>query len=243
MTDDVEKKEASADQEESFAELFEAFGSDISHDVHQGDKIQGKVIAIGTNSVYVSTGSKSDGVVDKAELLDENGELPIAEGDTLELYVVSMTESEIILSKALSGAGTLDALEEASFTKTPVEGKVTETIKGGFSVDVMGQRAFCPVSQIDIRYVDTPEDYVGQQLTFIITRFSESGRNIVISRRDLLNREIKASREEFLKDLKEGDTCQGRVVKLMPYGAFIELSPGVEGMAHISELSWSRVEG
>jgi len=242
MTDDVEKKEASGNKEESFAELFEAFGDDISHDVQQGDKIQGKVIAIGTNSVYVSTGSKSDGVVDKKELLDENGDLTITVGDTLELYVVSMTESEIILSKALSGAGTLDLLEEASFNKTPVEGKVTETIKGGFSVDIMGKRAFCPVSQIDIKYVETPEDYVGQQLAFIITRFSESGRNIVISRRDLLNREIKASREEFLKNLKQGDTCQGRVVKLMPYGAFIELSPGVEGMAHISELSWSRVD-
>ena len=242
MTDDVEKKEVSGDKEESFAELFEAFGSDISHDVQQGDKIQGKIIAIGKNSVYVSTGSKSDGVVEKAELLDENGELPVAVGDTLELFVVSMNESEIILSKALSGAGTSELLEEAAFNKTPVEGKVTETIKGGFSVDVMGKRAFCPVSQIDTKYVETPEDYVGQQLTFIITRFSESGRNIVVSRRDLLNQEIKASRDAFLKEIKDGDTCQGRVVKLMPYGAFIELAPGVEGMAHISELSWSRVD-
>ncbi len=242
MTDDVEKKEESENKEQSFAELFEAFGSDISHDVQQGDKIQGKIIAIGKTSVYVSTGSKSDGVVEKAELLDENGELPFAVGDTLELYVVSMNESEIILSKALSGAGSSELLEEAAFNKTPVEGKVTETIKGGFSVDVMGKRAFCPVSQIDVKYVETPEEYVGQQLTFIITRFSESGRNIVVSRRDLLNQEIKASREAFLKGIKDGDTCQGRVVKLMPYGAFIELAPGVEGMAHISELSWSRVD-
>ena len=242
MTDDIEKKETPETAEESFAELFESYDSEISHDIRQGDKIQGTIIAIGETSVYVSTGSKSDGVVDKAELLDENGNLTVAKGDTITLYVVSMTESEVILSKALSGAGTTDLLEEAAFNKTPVEGKVTATIKGGFNVDIMGKRAFCPVSQMDVKYVEDLESYVGEHLAFIITRFSEGGRNIVVSRRELLNREIKASREAFLEEINEGDTCQGQVVKLMPYGAFIELAPGVEGMAHISELSWSRVE-
>lgn len=228
--------------EESFADLLDSYDADDSQDIRQGDKITGTIISIGKSNVYVSTGSKSDGVVDRAELLDENGQLPYKVGDKLSLYVVSLNESETILSKALSGAGYAFMLEEASLNHTPVEGKVSGIIKGGFSVEIMGKRAFCPVSQMDLRYVENQEEYLGKTLSFLITRFAEGGKNIVVSRRDLLNREIEESRESYLKTIAEGDTVQGKVSKLMPYGAFIELAPGVEGMAHISELSWSRVE-
>ncbi|MBF0233271.1 MAG: 30S ribosomal protein S1 [Desulfamplus sp.] len=228
--------------EENFADLLDSYDAEESHDIRQGDKINGTIISIGKNSVYISTGSKSDGVVEKAELLDENGVLPYTVGDKLSLYVVSRNESEIILSRALSGAGYAFMLEDASLNHTPVEGKVSGIIKGGFSIEIMGKRAFCPVSQMDIRYVENQEDYLGKTLSFLITRFAEGGKNIVVSRRDLLNREIQESREIYLKTIAEGDIVQGKVSKIMPYGAFIELSPGVEGMAHISELSWSRVE-
>ncbi|MCP4294086.1 MAG: S1 RNA-binding domain-containing protein, partial [Proteobacteria bacterium] len=140
------------------------------------------------------------------------------------------------------GAGKANMLKEASHSRTPVEGKVTEAIKGGFSIDIMGKRAFCPVSQIDVRYVEVPEEYVGQSYHFIVTRFEEGGRNIVVSRRDLLNEEMKEKQEAFFKTVNEGDVVQGTITKLMSYGAFIELVPGVEGMAHISELAWSRIE-
>ncbi|MBF0203161.1 MAG: 30S ribosomal protein S1 [Desulfamplus sp.] len=230
------------ESEENFADLLDSYDAEESHDIRQGDKINGTIIAIGKSSVYVSTGSKSDGVVDKVELMDENGHLPYNVGDKLSLYVVSLNESEVILSKALSGAGYAFMLEEASLNLTPVEGKVSGIIKGGFSVDIMGKRAFCPVSQMDARYVENQEEYLGKTLSFLITRFSEGGKNIVVSRRDLLNREIQESREIYLKTISEDDIVQGKVIKLMPYGAFIELAPGVEGMAHISELSWSRVE-
>lgn len=238
--DDLEDEDLQ--NEENFADLLDSYDAQESHDIRQGDKIDGTIISIGKNSVYVSTGSKSDGVVDKAELLDENGQLPYKEGDKLSLYVISLNESEIILSKAISGSGYAFMLEEASLNHTPVEGKVSGIIKGGFSVDVMGKRAFCPVSQMDVRYVENQEEYLGKTLSFLITRFSEGGKNIVVSRRDLLNREMEESRESYLKTISEGDIVQGKVSKLMPYGAFIELAPGVEGMAHISELSWSRVE-
>ncbi|SLM33211.1 RpsA1 [Desulfamplus magnetovallimortis] len=232
------------EQEESFEALLNSYDAEISHDIRQGDKIDGTIISIGKNSVYVSTGTKSDGVVDKAELLDENGEFPYNEGDTLSLYVVSSNESEVILSRALSGAGSVAMLEEASMNKTPVEGKVAGIVKGGFSVAVMGKRAFCPVSQIDTRYVEEneQESYIGKTFSFLVTRYSEGGKNIVLSRRSLLQREIKESRETYLKTISEGDIVQGKVVKLMPYGAFVELAPGVEGMIHISELSWARVD-
>jgi len=229
-------------EEESFAEMFASYDAEINHDIRQGDKIEGKIISIGQSSVYISTGSKSDGVVDKAELLDKDGELPYNVGDMITLYVVSMTESEITLSKSMSGDGTSAMLEEAAFNHTPVEGKVTGTIKGGFSVNVMGKRAFCPVSQMDVKYVEDTEEYINNTFNFMITRFEEDGRNIVISRRDLLNLENKEKQDEFFKEVKEGDILTGSVIKLMPYGAFIEIAPGVEGMAHISELSWSRVD-
>ncbi len=235
--------EDSEDSEEmSFEALFNSYDAKIGQELKQGDMVEGKVIAIGKSSVYIDTGTKSDGVVDKMELLDENGELPFQINDTLKLYVVSLNESEVILSKAISGAGKVTMLEDASRNQTPVEGKVTEVIKGGFSVDILGKRAFCPVSQMDVRYVENPEDYLGQTHHFLISRFEEKGRNIVVSRRDLLNEQIKEEQKTFLAKVAEGDIVQGCVTKLMPFGAFIEVAPGVEGMAHISELSWSRVE-
>ncbi len=228
--------------EMSFEELFNSYDAKVGQELKQGDVVEGKIISIGRASVYIDTGTKSDGVVDKIELLDENGEFPFQVNDQLKLYVVSLSESEVILSKAISGAGKAAMLEDASRNLTPVEGKVTEVIKGGFSVDILGKRAFCPVSQMDVRYVETPEDYLGQTHHFLISRFEEKGRNIVVSRRDLLNEQIKEEQEAFLAKVSEGDIVQGSVTKLMPFGAFIEIAPGVEGMAHISELSWSRVE-
>ncbi|RLB89085.1 MAG: 30S ribosomal protein S1 [Deltaproteobacteria bacterium] len=235
--------EDSEDSEEmSFEELFNSYDAKIGQELKQGDMVEGKIISIGKSSVYIDTGTKSDGVVDKIELLDENGELPFQANDILKLYVVSLSESEVILSKAISGAGKVTMLEDASRNKTPVEGKVTGVIKGGFDVDILGKRAFCPVSQMDVRYVENPEDYLDQTHHFLISRFEEKGRNIVVSRRELLNEQIKEEQKAFLAKVTEGDIVQGCVSKLMPFGAFIEVAPGVEGMAHISELSWSRVE-
>jgi small subunit ribosomal protein S1 len=228
--------------EMSFEELFESYGETLGRELGPGDMVEGKIISIGRTHVYIDTGTKSDGVVEKQELLDENGDLPFQEGDVVTLYVVSLSESEIILSKAISGAGKAALLEDAVQNRTPVEGKVTGVIKGGFTVDILGKRAFCPVSQMDVNYVETPEDFVGQTLRFLVTRFEENGRNIVISRRNLLQEERKAAQQAFFADVSVGDTLQGKVTRLMSFGAFIELTPGVEGMAHISELSWSRVD-
>lgn len=242
MTEKFKGNDPEDMDEMSFEELFNSYDTKIGQELKQGDMVEGKIISIGKSSVYIDTGTKSDGVVDKIELLDENGELPFQVNDIIKLYVVSLSESEVILSRAISGAGKVTMLEDASRNQTPVEGKVTSVIKGGFDVDILGKRAFCPVSQMDVRYVENPEDYVGQTHHFLISRFEEGGRNIVVSRRDLLNEQIKEEQKAFLAKVSEGDVVQGCVTKLMPFGAFIEVAPGVEGMAHISELSWSRVE-
>ncbi len=239
----VDPKDDVEDQNElSFAELFESYDAGMGKELNQGDMVDGRIISIGAANVYIDTGTKSDGVVDKAELLDENGELSCKVGDRLKLYVVSLNESEIILSKALSGAGKATMLLDASQNRTPVEGKVTGVIKGGFTVDILGKRAFCPVSQMDVKYVENQEEYIGQTHRFLISRYEENGKNIVVSRRDLQNEEIQERLAVFLDTVKEGDTVEGLVTRIMSYGAFVELIPGVEGMVHVSELSWSRIE-
>ena len=232
--------ENSEEKEQSFAAMLEAYSPGADSDMGVGDKISGKIVSIGRDSVFVDTGTKIDGVVDKAELLDENGEIALTEGDILELYIVSLSDEEIKLSKALSGIGGLNMLKEAYEKAAPVEGKISETCKGGVRVDILQRKAFCPVSQIDINYVEDASDFVGQSFNFLITTFEENGRNIVLSRRALLAREQEKSRKEFYQTLSVNTTMDGTVTRIMPYGAFVQLSSGVEGMVHISEMSWSR---
>lgn len=227
---------------QSFAELFESYSSGMKDDLQIGERIKGKIISIGNDSVFMDTGTKIDGTVDRIELLDGDGNMPYIEGDEIELYVVAIDDHEVRLSKAISGIGGLELLKNAFENAIPVEGKISATCKGGFHVEMLQRRAFCPISQIDVNYTETPEDYVGQTCQFLITQFGEGGRNIIVSRRKLLATAIEKEKEVFFSTLKAGDIFKGRVTRIMPYGAFVELIPGVEGMVHISELSWSRAE-
>jgi small subunit ribosomal protein S1 len=229
-------------EEESFAELLDAYDKGMDENLQVGDKVKGTIISIGNDTVFIDTGTKVDAVVDKKELLDENGNLSYQEGDTIELYAVVVNEQEIRLSHALSGVGGLEMLRDAYENNIPIEGKVSGTCKGGFHVQILQRRAFCPVSQMDSSYVETPDDYVGQTLDFLITQFENNGKNIVVSRRLLLEAEIAENRTQFFADLTVGQEMEGTVVRLMPYGVFVELLPGIEGMVHISELSWSHLD-
>ncbi len=235
-------EESNEDQEESFAELFESYSAGMNDDIRVGDKIHGKIISITDKAVFVDTGTKTDGIVELDELRDDSGQLPFAIGDELDLFVVEVNESEIRLSKAIAGVGGLNMLREAFANAIPVEGKVIQTTKGGFQVEILKRRAFCPISQIDTQYVENGDSYVGQTYRFRITKLAEGGRNIVVSRRDLLEAELQKVRQAFMQELAVDQVYTGRVTRLMPYGVFVELVPGVEGMVHISELSWSRLE-
>ncbi len=227
---------------EDFAELFASYESQRKTALKAGDKISGTVISIGQKAAFVDCGASVDGIVDREELLNDAGELTVAEGDTLELYVVGVTDDSVRLSKAMTGVGGLNMLQDAFNSGVPVEGKVREQIKGGFHVEVLKHRAFCPVSQIDARYVANPEDYVGQTLQFRITKVSENGRNIVVSRRALLEEEQKQASADFFETVASGDIVEGTVTRLAAFGAFVELVPGVEGLVHISEISWARIQ-
>ena len=237
-----EEKEKNSGKEEGFAELFESYSVGSGKDIEVGTKVKGEIISIGRESVFIDIGAKSDGVAEKAELVDEKGEMPLEVGDTLELYVVSCKDNEIRLSKAISRAGGPSLLQDAFEKGIPVEGKVKGPCKGGFNVELMHRRAFCPLGQIDVQFVENPEAYVGNTYQFVITQFDEDEKNLVVSRRELLNRELESERERFIQGITVDAELKGRVTRIVPYGAFVELFPGIEGMVHISELSWSRLE-
>lgn len=227
--------------EENFEEMLNSYDPSSAETLRRGDKVKARIISITSDTIFVDIGSKIDGAVAKSEFLDKDGELTCKTGDMVDLYVTSSGESEIILSKAVSSGGS-EMIREAYNSRIPIEGKVASECKGGFNVEIMKKRAFCPISQIDVRHVENAAEYVGQTLTFIITRFEEGGRNIVVSRRELLNKELESSKKEFVSNLKPGNIYKGRIQKIIPVGAIVELFPGLTGMVHISELSWSRTE-
>jgi small subunit ribosomal protein S1 len=230
------------DAEPSFADLLESYSSKITRHIEVGNKISGRIISIGKESVFIDTGTQMDGVVNRSDLLDAKGELPYIVGDIVELYVVSVKEDDIQLSKAISGSGENTVLFEAYRNAIPVNGKVIETIKGGFHVDIHHTRAFCPVSQMDVSYIENPESFVGLSFDFAILQYEERGRNIVVSRRELLKQDMENKKRQFLETLSVGSVCTGKVARLMPYGAFVELIPGLTGLVPISEISWSHIE-
>lgn len=246
MVDDLDEEmfdqQTQDEESENFAELLESYGDSSGRSLKVGDHISGRIISIGREAAFVDTGSKRDGFIDRNELLNEDGDVGVKVGDLVNLYVVRVTPDEIHLSKSFSGPGDPGILRDAFRNEVPVEGKVKAPCKGGFHVEVMKVRAFCPISQMDMRYIEDPSSYVGNEYPFLITRFEENGRNIVVSRREILERETEEARAEFLKNLRNDSEVEGTVTKIMPYGVFMELIPGMEGMIHISELSWSRIE-
>jgi small subunit ribosomal protein S1 len=207
-----------------------------------GDRVGGRVIAIGPDTIYLDTGTKIDAVAEKAEFIDADGNLPFSVGDRMDLFVVGRKEGEIRLSRALSGVGGQALLQEAQRAGLPVEGRVSATCKGGFHVELLQRKAFCPISQIDLQPVENPEEYVGRSFSFLVTQIDPAGRNVVVSRRRLLQREAEVALQRFLESARPGDLLEGRVTRLQPFGAFVEIAPGIEGLIHVSELGWSRVD-
>ena len=229
------------DQEQSFARMLAESEMDTGPELEPGDRVRGKVISIGKDHVYIDTGTKIDGVADKEELLDKEGNFTLEEGDTVELFVVSRKQGEIRLASSFGAYGGVQQLMQAMEQEIPVQGRVKETCKGGFRVQVMGNHlAFCPMSQMDNRMVDDAQSLVGEALPFLISRVEANGRNIVVSRRALQDKEQAESLHEFTRKYQPGDFFQGKVTRIEPYGVFVEVAPGLEGLVHISEMSWSR---
>ena len=230
------------DEKTSFAELFEASSETAGHKIYPGDKVSGRVAKISRDTLFVDLGGKSEGITDLQEFLDKNGNLTVKEGDWVEMRVSSIRDG-IHLSKGirLQGAGALEILREAQQDLIPVEGRVSEVVKGGFEIDLSGLRAFCPISQIDLRFCEKPEDHIGARYPFRIMEIKEKGKNVVVSRRVLLEEEQEKRSKETLERLKPDLVCEGKITKLADFGAFVDIG-GIEGMVHISEISHTRIK-
>jgi small subunit ribosomal protein S1 len=223
---------------EDFATLFAR--QQTGPAVEVGQVVKGRVIQITAEHVFVDVGGKGEAWIDRAELTDDDGQLKVNVGDEVEATVVS-TRDDIRLSYRLQrGAQARQALAAAAASGIPVEGKVAAVIKGGYEVTVAGLRAFCPFSQMDVRRAESPEDYVGRVLEFRISRYGENGRNIVLSRRQLLEERAARDAEETRRKVVPGAVLPGTVTSLADFGAFIDLG-GVQGLVPISEVSHSRL--
>jgi len=224
--------------EEDFAAMFEA--SLQARRFERGQTIEGTIVAIGPEVAFIDVGGKGEATIDVAELKDDEGDIEVAVGDRIQAVVISTAGGLTLSRKLARGAASQRQLEDAFHSGLPVEGKVEKVVKGGYEVRVAGQRAFCPFSQIDTARTD-PSQHEGKVYTFRITEYKEGGRNLVVSRRTLLEDEQRATAAEVKKTIVAGAVINGRVASVREFGAFIELGGGVQGLLHISEMGWSRV--
>jgi small subunit ribosomal protein S1 len=195
----------------------------------------GKVIGVRGKSVFVDLGGKSEGVVAVDQF---EGQLP-APGASIEVVVDRFDPEEGVQLLRLKGAA-VEATWETLRKGVIVEARVTKTIKGGLEVDVDGIRGFLPISQIDLGRVDDASSYVNQKFKAIVTEARARERNLVISRRELLERERAELRERTWAALQEGQVCDGVVRSIKGFGAFVDIG-GVDGLLPIGEMSWSRI--
>lgn len=224
-----------------FARMFENSLRSVGEKLKVGDRIKGEILTIGKEEAFVSTGTVNDGSVSRLDLPQENGVLTVKVGDKIDLFVIQVRGSDIRLSTKATSKNIAEDLEDAFDMELPIEGVVKEVVNGGYRVDIKGKLAFCPFSQIDLRKTDNPEDHLNKKYEFLITQFKGGGRDVVISRRRLQEQQKEANAAAFQDDVKIGDVLDGVVTRLEKFGAFIELNAGLEGLAHISELSWSRI--
>ena len=225
--------------EEDFASMFAA--SERARRVEKGQAVEGTIVAIGAEVAFVNVGGKGEATIALDELKNDAGVLEFKVGDRIQATVVS-TGGELMLSRRLQrGAASLRQIEDAYRAGLPVEGLVAGVVKGGFEVTIARQRAFCPISQIDIVRDTDPASHVGRVYTFRIIEFKEGGRNLVVSRRAVQEEERKAGADEVRKRIVVGAVLNGRVVSVRDFGAFVDLGAGVQGLIHVSEMGWSRV--
>jgi small subunit ribosomal protein S1 len=227
------------DPEEDFATLFAATAQ--AKPLQNGQSVEGMIVAIGTDVALVDVGAKGEASIAVSELMNDAGEVAFKVGDRLQATVVS-TSGGLTLSRRLQrGAATIRQIEDAFHARLPVEGKVESQVKGGYTVSVAQQRAFCPGSQIDIARDTAPDSHLGRVYPFRIIEYREGGRKFVVSRRALQEDEQRARAEEVRRSLTVGAVVTGRVVSVRAFGAFVDLGGGVQGLLHVSEMGWSRV--
>ena len=227
---------------ESFAELFEE--SLAKTNMRPGSLLMATVVDVRDDFVIVNAGLKSEGVIPVNQFTDESGDVSVGVGDTVEVALDAVEdgfgETRVSREKArrVRAWAQLETAYEAGET---VKGHITGKVKGGFTVDLNGIRAFLPGSLVDVRPVRDTSYLEGKELEFKVIKLDQRRNNVVVSRRAVVESEYSAEREELLKNLQEGQTVKGVVKNLTDYGAFLDLG-GIDGLLHITDMAWKRVK-
>jgi len=227
---------------ENFAEMFEQ--SITQMNMRIGEIITGEVVDINRDVVIVNAGLKSEGVIPVEQFYNEDGELDVNIGDTVEVALDSFEdgygESRLSREKA-KRARAWTRLEEAQQADEIITGRFTGKVKGGFTVDIGEIRAFLPGSLVDVRPVRDTAYLEEKELEFKIIKLDQKRNNVVVSRRAVVEKEFSEEREKLLDALKEGERVKGIVKNLTDYGAFLDLG-GIDGLLHITDMAWKRVK-
>jgi len=234
-------QQAEEADEENFAELFEA--SQKQQEVREGEVVDGTVVSIGSEYVTIDIGYKCEGLVPVQEFKDVNGTLNVQNGDIVSVYLERMETENGFLLLSKDKAEIIrawDEISQACEKDQLVEGMVIAKVKGGLSVDI-GVKAFLPGSQIDTKPVKNLDKFLGKRLKFKIIKFNKKRGNIVLSRRAVVAQERELQRAETLANLQEGAIVTGIVKNITEYGAFIDLG-GMDGLLHITDMSWGRIK-
>ncbi|MFC1670512.1 S1 RNA-binding domain-containing protein [Spirochaetota bacterium] len=225
--------------QDDFAEMLEK-SLTKSDDFITGDMVKGKIVYLTESSAFVDISGKSEAIISMEELKDKKGNMLYDKGDLIEAFVVSTKGGEINLTLEIGkGETNKELLNIAYANLLPVEGIPREIVKGGYSVSISDIRCFCPFSQIDIKPPSDEKVYLNQPLSFKIIEYKEGGRNIILSRRALMEEENLISLNKLKDTLKEGDKIVGKISSIQDFGIFIDIG-GIEALIPKSELSWSR---
>jgi small subunit ribosomal protein S1 len=234
-----DEERAVNEPDEDFATLFEA--SIQTKRFARGQTIEGTIVAIGPEVAFVNVGGKGEAMIEIDELKDAEGVLEVKAGDRIQAVVVSTAGGLTLSRKLARGAATERQLEDAFQAGLPVEGRVEGAVKGGYEVRIGRARAFCPLSQIDTLRNTDPAEHQGRVYPFRIIEYKEGGKNLVVSRRALLEEEQRTRAVEVRRSIVAGAVLTGRVTSVREFGAFVDLGAGVQGLLHVSEMGWSRV--
>ena len=236
--DEVEADPAATAEQSAAVEGDERLKSTVK----AGQRMEVKLVQIGEKDSFLEYGGTAEGTIATSELKDPDGNLRVNEGDTFTAIVRKPGETvEFTIGRSKGGdLLRMRELQSAHESDIPVSGKIKSTNKGGFEVDLKGVRAFCPFSQIDTIYCEKPEEHVGNEYTFEIIAFERGGRNIVLSRRKILELESQEKAGATREKLAVGEVFEGTVRRLQPYGAFVDLG-GIDGLVHVSEISRGHV--
>ncbi len=225
--------------EDTKAEQTKLYESSLK-DISQEQRVIGTVVSVSDDEILMDVGFKSEGVISRDEF--EEGESPKI-GDQIEVFVDVLEDEngQMILSKRKADFMRVwERVRDIHDTGETIEGRITNRIKGGMVVDIMGIDAFLPGSQIDIRPVTDFDSFVGKTYDFKIVKLNELRKNIVLSRKEILEESMKEKRDDLLSKIKVGDVLKGRVKNITDFGVFIDLG-GLDGLLHITDLSWGRV--